>query len=868
MKRTIFPACLMAVCVMLAGIVLVAAPARGQDDTFCNVEQCPNVLCLGLGYDPNFEDDLRSLYTTLSEIPIIGGLIAVETADLDFNGMPDIAQARLFDGILSNRLAPNHCCVYTPYMTNLIAAEVIAVAIVAAWPEDIYGIPMPDAPDSGLMARVIAALATSGQEELINTLLQTLASFIPNLPDIDYGVFDGSAEPYLAKNGDADTDGVCNVGEYQAWVVTAPDDYDSFVTAAMNNSITDYYGGCPDCSEGTSEGTTEGASEGSSEGQTEGETPCDIDSAVNYYKVMILFGDTDHDLLLSKAEFQTIAPFISIGWFLIDSNHDNYLSQAEFTGNSLLLSLMPDIDPNEDNLFTLDELHRLSSDITQEQFTAMDYNQDGYIDCDELNGTDPGPAGSCYAEGCHLPCQASAIQSGYETALRNLYTMAIIGPLIGGDPDTTDKDGNGIIDVAQARLFDAVLGNPDLNPFCCVRDVYMSNRAAAQALLDSIPLIGSLLPDGTFVPLVAAITTQGEQSTIDSILGLFDAIPFFPAIDLSSFDFSAAQYLASNGDPDYDWVCTLGEYTAIVSSAADFDAFVAAALDDAQTADGGNCPACPEGETEGIAEGATEGQVEGDAEGQVEGAAEGQTEGEGQIECEIAATESYYHLLIALGDLDGDGTLSKDELVALTGWNQTVVNIGWALIDSDGNGELSLSEFMSGDWLLNLLPSLDSNGDNQLTLSEIQTLSGSITQGAFDGADINDNGVIDCVDLYGTVEGEEEGQAEGVLEGAVEGQGEGETEGVVEGGSEGAEEGQEEGQPEGAVEGEAEGQPEGEGCVLDTCPDFDAEGTAFYAQLSALISVEIDWTSSDIDASSIPDSWEVALFQAVVCNTG
>ncbi len=216
--------------------------------------------------------------------------------------------------------------------------------------------------------------------------------------------------------------------------------------------------------------------------------------------------------------------------------------------------------------------------------------------------------------------------------------MAIIGPLIGGDPDTTDKDGNGIIDVAQARLFDAVLSNTGLNPFCCVRDTYMRNRAAAQALLNSIPLIGSLIPSGTFVPLIAGVTTQGEQSTIDAIVGLFDSIPLFPALDLSSFDFSAAQYLASNGDPDYDWVCTLGEYTAIVKSAADFDAFVAAALDDTQTANAGNCPPCPEGEVEGSVEGATEGQTEG--------ATEGQAEGEGQIECAINGTESYFRLMV------------------------------------------------------------------------------------------------------------------------------------------------------------------------------------------------------------------------------
>ncbi len=264
-------------------------------------------------------------------------------------------------------------------------------------------------------------------------------------------------------------------------------------------------------------------------------------------------------------------------------------------------------------------------------------------------------------------------------------------------------------------------------------------------------------------------------------------------------------------------------------------------------------------EGEGTAEGAEEGQIEGEgaAEGSVEGSVEGEgavegaEEGEGQGECEIDGTESYYYLLIAFGDLDGDSTLSADELIALTGWNETVVNIGWSFIDSDGNGELTLSEFMTADWLLNLLPGLDTNSDNVLSLSEIQTLASGVTQDDFDAVDTNGNGAIDCVDLYGGAEGEgaEEGQVEG--EGVEEGQVEGE----------GAEEGQMEG------EGVAEGQVEGESCILGACPDFDTEGTAFFTQLAAVFQIDITWTYSDIDVSLIVDSWEVALFQAVLCST-
>ncbi len=165
------------------------------------------------------------------------------------------------------------------------------------------------------------------------------------------------------------------------------------------------------------------------------------------------------------------------------------------------------------------------------------------------------------------------------------------------------------------------------------------------------------------------------------------------------------------------------------------------------------------------------------------------------------------------------------------------------MIDTDSSGELTLTEFSAASWLLDRLPGLDGNGDNQLTLSEVRGLSSGITQAMFDAADKNHNGVIDCVDLYGGAsEGEVEGTTEGTTEGAVEGTTEGQTEGAV------------------------EGQAEGEGCVLVACPNFDAEGTALYAQLAALFSAPIDWATSDIDNSQIPDSWEIALFQAVLCS--
>ena len=60
------------------------------------------------------------------------------------------------------------------------------------------------------------------------------------------------------------------------------------------------------------------------------------------------------------------------------------------------------------------------------------------------------------------------------------------------------------------------------------------------------------------------------------------------------------------------------------------------------------------------------------------------------------------------------------------------------------------------------------------------------------------------------------------------------------------------------------GEGEGEGaCDLEgACPDFDEEGGYAYGALA------LDYATADLDATGIPDSWEVALFKAVLCGPG
>ena len=175
--------------------------------------------------------------------------------------------------------------------------------------------------------------------------------------------------------------------------------------------------------------------------------------------------------------------------------------------------------------------------------------------------------------------------------------------------------------------------------------------------------------------------------------------------------------------------------------------------------------------------------------------------------------------------------LSKSEFKALTGWSDLAIAAVWYLVDKNRDNQLTFEEFTTVSSIFNLLPKLDSNGDNVLTLTEVRALSSKITQEQFDVADKNDNGVLDCSDFLpspegegiveGTPEGVPEGQPEGVIEGTPEGVPEGQPEGIEEGTPEGVPEGQPEGVVEGTPEGVPEGQPEG---IEEGAPEGVPEG--------------------------------------------
>lgn len=125
------------------------------------------------------------------------------TEDMDGNGMPDLAQFALADSLLASPDLPNHCCIIDAWERNYLAVESMAG----------FGGDRALTDEEGRQLKIVAAYATLGEAAAYE--------FIPVLASrfgwsIDLRQLDPVAGSWLAAQGDADLDGVCNLGEYNA----------------------------------------------------------------------------------------------------------------------------------------------------------------------------------------------------------------------------------------------------------------------------------------------------------------------------------------------------------------------------------------------------------------------------------------------------------------------------------------------------------------------------------------------------------------------------------------------------------------------------------------------------------------------------
>jgi len=101
-----------------------------------------------------------------------------------------------------------------------------------------------------------------------------------------------------------------------------------------------------------------------------------------------------------------------------------------------------------------------------------------------------------------------------------------------------------------------------------------------------------------------------------------------------------------------------------------------------------------------------------------------------------------------IADTNGDKALTLAEVTAY------VAELGdyWHLFDLDADGVLTRQEFVTNPLITGFLPIVDANGDNQITLSELQALTTVITSEMFILVDKDGSGAVDCGDLGFTVE--------------------------------------------------------------------------------------------------------------------
>ncbi|HOQ32412.1 MAG TPA: hypothetical protein PLA12_07855, partial [Candidatus Hydrogenedens sp.] len=236
----------------------------------------------------------------------------------------------------------------------------------------------------------------------------------------------------------------------------------------------------------------------------------------------------------------------------------------------------------------------------------------------EGEGSSEGLFDPCNIEPCILECDDVLGESHFEEDLRWLYEF------VGKDPDTADLDTNGVIDVVQAWLLDEVLRENTQEIHCCVKQVYRHNVESTRLYADEIqtiqPLVFMLIDRAKFEGVVSGLTTVGEKTTIDMLLGMIDELPLeVPMPNMEQFDLSMGMYLSKIGDADRDGVCNYGEYRWNLLNGYGIEGYKKSVLNNKNVGNGGGCVWCGEGEPpegEGILEGIPEGIIEGATEGE------------------------------------------------------------------------------------------------------------------------------------------------------------------------------------------------------------------------------------------------------------
>ncbi|MCX8063580.1 MAG: proprotein convertase P-domain-containing protein [Candidatus Hydrogenedentes bacterium] len=253
------------------------------------------------------------------------------------------------------------------------------------------------------------------------------------------------------------------------------------------------------------------------------------------------------------------------------------------------------------------------------------FNPDTDIDLDGLNNRTeynevmnlglPWSTRENYISAVLTPKCPEGIKSEFAKSLEYLYKLRINIPfqepicLICKDPFTTDLDGNGIIDYAQALLLDLILACQNTQNYGIVAYCWGYNNLIIRGYLDllwrgmskkywGLPVeqgIGLVVDLGKVEKALTGLATLGEPTSLAGIKAFFDSANQYLdpqdrfEVDISLFETSAQTVVGSRGDADGDGICNLSEYNAVTHDISGLAQFSANALNSAVRLNGGGC---------------------------------------------------------------------------------------------------------------------------------------------------------------------------------------------------------------------------------------------------------------------------------------
>ena len=171
------------------------------------------------------------------------------SVDLDDNLIIETGQLQLLDVILGSPGANNRCCVLTAWQNNYSFFTVLIDGLIS---EGKISEALLSQVNASKLKAMFAGLTTLGEDSAVN-----LAINIGNQTGVIFSAsqIDRSASQYLGASGDADTDRVCNLAEYNATFDGSTDSIFTFVINAVDPTARSNGGGCgAPCFSETNEG--------------------------------------------------------------------------------------------------------------------------------------------------------------------------------------------------------------------------------------------------------------------------------------------------------------------------------------------------------------------------------------------------------------------------------------------------------------------------------------------------------------------------------------------------------------------------------------------------------------------------------------